>query len=296
MTFKKVVEDIRTNGVEYHTLKAYRDFYGLDFEVEHEAEYINSGNEKLFLQRFQPSNAKRAVLLVHGYLDHSGQLREMIAFLLQHEVEVYTFDLVGHGLSSGEAAHIESFIDYITHLQHVISTIDKPLDIIAHSTGGAAVVDLLLSQPVDTINKVVLLAPLVRSYRWHASMLGKRAIAVAANQIKRTFKRNSHHESYLTFVKKDPLQATYIPFTWLDALEQWQERFETLPQSSKCITILQGTGDTTVDWRYNMNALKKKFPNADILLIDKALHQLWNEKPLYRTQIFTHIARTFELT
>ena len=43
------------------------------------------------------------------------------------------------------------------------------------------------------------------------------------------------------------------------------------------IKILLGTGDTTVDWKFNLRFIKVKFPNADIRLIENGDHHLMNE-------------------
>lgn len=40
---------------------------------------------------------------------------------------------------------------------------------------------------------------------------------------------------------------------------------------------MQGTGDTTVDWRYNLKKIKEKFPASEAVILQQARHHLANE-------------------
>ena len=97
-------------------------------------------------------------------------------------------------------------------------------------------------------------------------------------QLRRVFRNNSSDINFCKFVKNDPLQYDKLPLSWLEALIRWNESIKTESTSSVPIFILQGKKDTTVDWRYNIDFLLKKFQNTDVELIENGKHHLLNEK------------------
>jgi alpha-beta hydrolase superfamily lysophospholipase len=57
---------------------------------------------------------------------------------------------------------------------------------------------------------------------------------------------------------------------------------------------VQGTGDTTVDWRYNTQAIARKFPRAHINTIPGARHHLVNESQPYRDSLYQLLDTVFQ--
>jgi alpha-beta hydrolase superfamily lysophospholipase len=55
------------------------------------------------------------------------------------------------------------------------------------------------------------------------------------------------------------------------------------------VTVLQGTADTTLAWRFNLKLLKKKFPQGRFIQIDGARHHLVNESEKLREKIFEQL-------
>jgi alpha-beta hydrolase superfamily lysophospholipase len=56
------------------------------------------------------------------------------------------------------------------------------------------------------------------------------------------------------------------------------------------VLVIQGDKDGTVDWKYNMDLVKQKFPNAKIKMIPGANHEIFNEAPEYKQQALIYIA------
>lgn len=87
----------------------------------------------------------------------------------------------------------------------------------------------------------------------------------------------------------DPLQARYLMVDWVSSLRVYLNDFSRAPQSGIPLSIIQGTGDTTVDWRYNLTSLQAKFPLAETFLIEGARHHLVNESGEYQERLFAII-------
>lgn len=92
-------------------------------------------------------------------------------------------------------------------------------------------------------------------------------------------------------MKDDPLQHDQVPISWVEALIRWNELIKEGKPSLIPVLILQGKKDTTVDWRYNVVFLKKKFPNINVELIENGKHHLLNEEELIRDRVFSSIRR-----
>ena len=99
--------------------QSYLNHYGLNFgnkglTVTHCLGCYSSGQFKIACQYFAlpVANQKATMVIVHGYYDHVGLYRHLIEHYLTIGYSVLTFDLPGHGLSSGVAASIGSFDQY----------------------------------------------------------------------------------------------------------------------------------------------------------------------------------------
>lgn len=273
----------------------YLDFYDIHFQkkiasVEQYLGYLSCNNFRIACHYFANHNASRTCFIVHGYTDHVGLFGKVINYLLHRGCNVVAIDLPGHGLSSGESASIDSFGDYVLVLRQCLEffyqKVPAPWHAIGQSTGGAVVMDYLLSQQYDEqtgpFDKVLLLAPLVRPAGWQKIRVAHWILKGFVRGIKRGFSNNSHDEDFLHFVKhQDPLQPTRTSLAWISAMLQWNKRFKDLSWSDMEILIVQGEGDKTVDWKYNLAAIQNKFPQAKQFRIQDARHHLACESEPY---------------
>ncbi|MGG0592645.1 alpha/beta hydrolase [Priestia megaterium] len=278
-------------------IKRYSEFYNLPTEsIMYRYGFESFIHERLFIQSFRPLPVKAHILILHGYYDHAGVLSTVIRFLIQQGFHVLTFDLPGHGLSTGERGAISEFSLYTESIREIVrrhlSSSSLPVYIVAHSTGAAAAVDYILNNPETShIRKAVLVSPLVRPYRWNAITILIKPLKTFTRNLKRILRNNSSDAKFLRFVKNDPLQYDQVPLSWVEALIRWNELIKKGNPSSVPVLILQGKKDTTVDWRYNVGFLLKKFPNIEVELIENGKHHLLNEEELIRDKVFSSIHR-----
>lgn len=301
---KQVLKKIKNNQHIRFTKEAssmtelmtqYCSFYNLPTEdVIYSYGFESVGNEKLFIQSFRPLQMKAHILLLHGYFDHTGVLSKVIRYLVQRGFHVLTFDLPGHGLSTGERAAISDFAVYSETIRVVVnrhlSSESFPVNIIAHSTGAAAAIDYLLKNNESSfIQKAVFICPLIRSYRWTVTTIGIRPLKLFTRQMRRAFRKNSSDSQFLHFVKQDPLQYDKIPLHWVEALVKWNKSIMAYGTSTIPTLILQGKKDTTVDWKFNVKFIFNKFLNTNVELIDNGRHHLLNEEERIRERVFATI-------
>jgi alpha-beta hydrolase superfamily lysophospholipase len=278
-------------------LHDYLQYYQLLFQnVDYYFGKLNMSDLKIMMQVYAPKECRGTIYLLHGYFDHVGTLNHLILFLLEKNYRIVTYDLKGHGLSSGPAAVIGSFEEYVQTFEAVITKTKDiysgPCALIAHSTGAAVAVDYLLRSNTYCFNKVILAAPLVRSYLWPLTKIGYYMFNPFLNEVKRKYRLNSNNKDHQIFIKQDPLQYDGIPLTWLKALINWNAAIQTYSASKIELFIIQGEKDQTVNWKYNIPFLAKKFPNALLSLIKQGRHQLFNEREDIQQEVF-HAIETY---
>ncbi|WP_439133793.1 alpha/beta hydrolase [Pseudomaricurvus sp.] len=303
----------QTDWLVTQPVQEYLNHYGINFaeeglcESHHFGKFAAAGFD-IAVQIWRPLKAltgnesdkdqsKGTIFLIHGFTDSVGLMQHAIRFLLQSHWHVVAFDLPGHGLSSGVQASIDSFDQYRDVLQVCLAgcqqALPRPWHGIGQSTGGAVWLNYLGAKPDQTeIDRLLLLAPLVRPKGWGSARWLFPAVKMMTDQLPRKYNTTSHDETFLEFVRHhDPLQSRITPLRWATAMEEWVQAFRGFDIQQRPLTIIQGDADTTVDFRYNLKAICQKFPNTRVVMIADGRHQLVNESGFYRDQVFAETAK-----
>ena len=116
-------------------------------------------------------DARRAVIILHGYTESAEKFREMAWYFVNDGYSVFAMDHRGHGRSVREVqdatvTHVESFDDYVRDLGEFMEKAvyprmgNAPLYLYAHSMGGAIGALALIEHP-DWFARAVLTAPMI---------------------------------------------------------------------------------------------------------------------------------------
>ena len=279
--------------------EAYFAHYGLNGDgATHWFGSFESAGFTLAAHLYEPVQYTATVVLLHGYLNHTGQFRHLIRFLLDNSFAVATFDLPGHGLSSGETAAIDLFDQYITATQNFLQVVkdrlNGPFHAVGFSNGAAILIEMLLENSADDFDKVVMAAPLIHWTAYEQSKATYKIYNAFTDRVARYHRKNSSDKDFLAFnKKKDYLHAKYLSLKWVKALFDWNNKIEPMDACDKEVLIIQGDKDGTVDWKYNLELMGEKFPNAKIEIIPGANHELFNEAMEYKQQALNFIAKYF---
>lgn len=118
----------------------------------------------LYYQSWLPDHAARAVVvIIHGFSDHCGRYDNLVEVLVNHRLAVYSYDLRGHGQSSGKPGYVDRFDDYRQDTHIFINLVHKqhpnlPLFLFGHSMGGLIALDQALYYP-ESMSGVIASAP-----------------------------------------------------------------------------------------------------------------------------------------
>jgi acylglycerol lipase len=110
--------------------------------------------------------ATAAVLLIHGYAEHTGRYHRVIRELNDRGYSVYAIDHQGHGLSEGTRADVERFDDYTEDLSDYYSSLKELSDVkswfvLGHSLGGAIALKFAIRYQ-DELRGLILTGPLLQ--------------------------------------------------------------------------------------------------------------------------------------
>ena len=130
------------------------------------------GGGTLHAEVYNRLDARRAVVILHGYTECAEKFREMSWYFVNAGYSVFVMDQRGHGRSVREVedltvTHVEHFDQYVRDLEQFMEQVvrprmgDAPLCLYAHSMGGAVGALALMEHP-DWFARAVLTAPMIR--------------------------------------------------------------------------------------------------------------------------------------
>ena len=279
-------------------MREFCHFYGIDFQkkapgVQHRIGAVTSGEFSLAVHCYLQPEASSNLLLVHGYMDHSGLFGHLIEFGLLRGCNVLIFDLPGHGLSTGAQVAIDDFKEYSRAIGAVLAAArmpELPWWTMAQSTGCAALMEY--SRTANwPFKATVFLAPLVRPKDWELVRLAHVLLHRFTDDIKRKFAENSSDKEFLAFMRQDPLSSRTISLRWIGALRRWLTDLPMRDLGIAPLLVVQGDADGTVAWRRNMKDIAILAPGSQIIYLKGAGHHLANESGSIRTGYMMKIDR-----
>ncbi len=278
-----------------HLLGDYRAFYGFDLLLDgagHSLQLLKVADQRIAVHRFEPPHIRGYAMLCHGYYDHVGLYGFVLRYLLSHGLAVVAHDQIGHGLSDGPRATIQSFDRYVaaTHAVHLAAAAQLPQATPWHwlgqSMGGSVVMETLHQHPQLPLGEVVLFAPLVRPYGWWLSQWVFALAKMTVDERPRKITRNAENAEFLHLQHADRLQPQILPVAWVQAMVDWFQRLERYPGSNLRPKIIQGHQDRTVSWRHNQKFLGQRYADAQWCILPQASHHLANESTHIRQQMY----------
>lgn len=106
------------------------------------------------VQAYEWPGSGATVLIVHGWISHSGRFAELIGALRESGFRVIAFDAPAHGRSSGRRADLNAFRAAI---ETTAAKLGPAHAVVAHSFGALSTASWLSSGAVPTIRAAVLI-------------------------------------------------------------------------------------------------------------------------------------------
>ncbi|MEO4041537.1 alpha/beta hydrolase [Hoeflea sp. CAU 1731] len=264
--------------------------------------------------------AKGTVILLQGRNENIEKYYETIRELTAHGLWVATFDWRGQGgserlLSNPLPGYVRRFSDYVRDLEQFIETIvlpdgRLPFFMIGHSMGGLIALHAA-PRLANRIEKLVVSAPFVALSHSHIgastirvlstvmTLIGLGGVSTSGNRkINQTFEDNALTHDRNRFLRN---KAVYdaVPemtlggpsFRWLlECLKAMKQvhRPEHLANIRIPTLMLAAGGDSIVPID-EIEDLATHFRAGELVTIDRARHELFQEADRYRNQVMAAV-------
>ena len=256
---------------------------------------------RLVYSLFRAEQPRASVIITHGYAEHRGRYRYLLEALVSKGVSVLTWDCRGHGESGGVRGTIGRFDiyleDFAVILRYGQEVLPTPLFAFGHSMGGLimtrffqqrspAVAGLIVSNPSLGLRMQVpgwkltlakLLSHLVPGFNL-PSDIPPELISRDPAEIRR--------------YKDDPLVFGHATARWAVEFMAAQDATIRRPADLAAlpVLVLLGSGDGIADAATSRDFYGRcTAASCKIVMYDGFYHELINEGPAHREQVFTDL-------
>ena len=228
------------------------------------------------------------LLIVHGLGEHSSNYSHMAEYLAEQGISSHSFDLIGHGQSSGQRGYVPSFQLFTEQLNFIYERVltlseTKKLSIFCHSMGGLIVLKALLDNSLKSDSPLIFSNPLVNINveipQWKLSMAQSLAQILPrltlGNEI--NDRDLTKDQSVLENYASDPLRHKKISSKLFIEL---QENTDLVRSQIDAVTnpslFLLSPSDKVCDADATQ-LLSKKFLNSKLELFPQSGHEIIND-------------------
>lgn len=126
------------------------------------------GGLHLYYRTWETDNPTAGIIVVHGLAEHGGRYEEFGRRMASNSINVYVFDLRGHGVSEGRRGHADRFeflLQDVERFRREVECITNggvPLFVLGHSMGGLIALRYIEEYDVP-LHGAVLISPWLAS-------------------------------------------------------------------------------------------------------------------------------------
>ncbi len=153
--------------------------------VHNEYSFLNKRDVTLFTQSWEPvDEMEAAVILIHGYAEHSGRYGHLAKFLNSSNIGLFAMDLAGHGKSEGNRADIVKFEHYVDDISIYVEKIEeqlslRPVFLMGHSMGASIAIQYAARHRFE-LSGLILTAPPLKTFSTIPKVIQEMARYVSA--------------------------------------------------------------------------------------------------------------------
>lgn len=250
-----------------------------------------SGNKVSIAAHLWSNNQSKLVVMAHGYTDNCGYLKPIQRWYLEKGFDVVCLELPGHGESGGPRADVERIETYLEIYEQVLPEIFvlnySEFIFYGHSTGNVGMIEYLLNGFPHQFKSMVMGTPLIRSFLWKLSRFGHDTLG---RYVKRLPKRPvvTSNPEYHRLEKLDSKPFKSVPMHWYSELIKWNDKLlQDRRTSHQKMTVIFGSRDTVIDYKFNRDFMETRFPDAKIEVISGSDHTLHYQKKIHTDQFYS---------
>lgn len=238
----------------------------------------------IFREKYLVKNPVANIIIVHGIAEHSGRYKNTALMLNSHNYNVYTYDLLGHGKSSGKKGRIKSYKDHLDTLHKYVLEVKEESNLkvflLGHSMGGGLVnIYGVNYQDVDGIISIAA-ATMTPSNAKVLKYIGFWYLRWIKLSTKMFDKHLAKDPNVLALNKKDPLMLKhfYISLIGEMFIKGVKDIKTNIGKFNTPVLYLHGTSDKIVDYKasqYMFNNIQVE--DKKIILYEDEYHEILND-------------------
>lgn len=263
-------------------------------------------NIKIFYQSWTKPNAKRLLVIQHGFGEHSDRYQNIIEKLKDSDFSIYALDARGHGRSDGIRGHVPEFqyyIDDLSDLVHIALEEEKQekFFLLGHSLGGVIVLQYAMElHNQDKMHGLLVCSPGLK-VKFDLEKLIKRELAKILAKFIPEFVVDanidlnllSHDKTVAEVYKKDPLTHGKISFQMANHLFHLSYAiYEKASMIHIPVLMIHGEEDGIAEARGSIELNESLTTSKKFLKLYPGLyHELMNELPESRNIVLEDIKK-----
>lgn len=225
----------------------------------HEEHFTTPDGTRLFQRGWRPDQDVVAVLVVvHGFIEHSGRYADLAAVLNEHGLAVYALDLRGHGRSEGPRAMVYAFDEYLGDVEALLERVrqqepGKPVFVFGHSMGGLIALRVALKRQAK-LRGLIVSGPAVRLGARVFPWLRRLAIVAGwllprLRLVRMGGRMLSRDPAVVADFRRDPLvfHGRFPLRTGAEIIRAGRDTETRMNELQLPLLILHGTGDVVTD-------------------------------------------------
>jgi alpha-beta hydrolase superfamily lysophospholipase len=246
------------------------------------------------------AGAQISFAIAHGLGEHAGRYADFAEAMGRRGFGTYALDLRGHGRSSGQRGHVDSWSqwtdEFSLFVKRVEATAGHEVVPLGHSFGGVVVLSAVLQRKLPNARRFIVSSPALRAKvavpQWKMN-LGESASKLMprlamSNQVDAG--TLSRLPDVVTAYRTDPLVHAKISSR---LFTEWQKASRDVLARAGEITIpfliLAGTSDNLIDPAGSEELHRVAAARSQLQLLPGGYHEPFNDAD--REQVFDLIAR-----
>lgn len=128
--------------------------------------FESTGGAKIAYRAWPVPGAEVTFAVVHGMGEHSGRYERFAAGMARHRMASYALDLRGHGESSGQRGHADSWSEWVDDAARFVRLVESQVSTevlpLGHSFGGVVLLSTVLAGKLPNTRRFVLSSAALR--------------------------------------------------------------------------------------------------------------------------------------
>jgi lysophospholipase len=241
---------------------------------------------RLAYRTWEIPNPRAAIVLVHGFSDHSGRYDSVGEELGARGLSTFAFDLRGHGRSAGRRGHVPHFEVYPQELDRFRAMVQKlvepecPMVLLAHSMGGLIALRYL-QETEHPFRAAILISPWLGTRMpipsWKVGLAGVLSRFVPAFPVPAGIRAEDlcHDGRVVASYRDDPLvHDTMTPRLFMEARRAMALTYENRERLREPLLFLLAGDDRIVDTRQSMRLADAVRGDVRVRIFEGRFHEL----------------------